>query len=291
MKWLLPFLLIALFHQAESLSQDLLILNERDSIPCRITRLDADSAIHYKSIVISDPFVGYLERSSYTQIVPAFYTNRKRANNPNNGLGFLDLGVNYIAVPFNPIIDLIVEDSSLLNGLSGKYSFSASFLKFFHTRDPFRPDYDQPSHLGVGLHFSSFTQSAQSTDFQPIDSITNHLTRQTVMASLLISYYTQYRFTTYFVLQPGIMIDRYSGYYGSPIQSRAMPFYLGMSIHQKLFDIAERVSLFCSVNPFLLVVDSGKIDYGLTNYNTTALYDRPHLGYGISAGLSLRYFY
>jgi hypothetical protein len=284
MKYFFYSIFLFYLSQSEIFAQDLLIVNKKDSIPCRIKNIDGDSSVYYKAIYKYDHYLGYLKRDYYSEIIIDYYTNLKRYYNPNNGLGFVGIGMQFTHIPLNPILDIFIDNENLLNDLSNGYSFSLSFQKFYNPIATYFGSTRSYTNLSVGLSFGYYSQKADS-------SSTNNLKRQVKMFSLLISYNTKFKYTTYITFKPGLMFNTYSGYYNIPVKSRSTIFNIGIGISQKLFDITKKFALFLTTDQYLFAVKSGKIDYERLNYNNRIFYNNWQYDYGFSVGFALKYFY
>ena len=284
------FLLVFIFKPLIR-AQDLIIADNNDSILCRITKIDEDSAVYFKTQRKYKPYNGYLKREYYNGIVKDYYTDLKREQNPGKSLYFISFGAHYTLMTANPVIDMVVQDERLKTELSGGISWSISVQKFSNPLNSLGRSSGPAGNMSYGFSFESFSRSAASDNLDSVDLPEFDIQKQMKTFTALLSYNTEYRYSTYLVLKPGIRFNHFRGHYNNLfLKSQSMSFVLGMSIHQKILEIRDHLSLFLHIDPFLHTTKSGKIEYDEWSYVNNVYYNNVLAGFGFSAGLSLRCF-
>ena len=284
MRFFLSITAILLIFQINVKAQDLLVI-KGDSIAVKIISFDSDSSVHYKTYRSrTELYNGYLKKDYYTHVTYDYYSNKKRANNPDNGLGFFNLGTQFTYLPLNPIVDVVIVEKDILQELATGTFFSLSYQSFINPKSEYLYNKQLKTKFCFGFDLSYFKSKAL------FETNGSDLSRHILSTSLLISYHTQNNYTTYFTVKPTLMYNKYIGQYDElPLLSKSVVQSIGIGVDQKIINLSNKISLFLTADAYFLRIKSGRLGYKRISMETYVNYFEPQKDYGFSAGLALRY--
>lgn len=298
MKNLLCILQLIMVLIGKSLSgQDLLIINDKESIPCKIKSIINDSIIEYNSIGKEDPYFGYIRKPYYKEVKYDYFTDIKRNRSMNKGLGSLSAGACYSSIPIDPAMEILFDNDDLNRELSIGLLFNVAFQHNIYPKlSKLQREQKSPLSLSIGLSYGFFR--SQVNDIFEIHYMNDYsdnkfnIKRNVHAFNILVSIYTRKKYETHFSFKPGIHFNNNSGQIDNqPMKSKAVTTEFAFSCDQEILHFSKNFSVFLTVSPSISFKKSGRMEYERFTYHTSFNYINTHKELGFYAGLYINYFY